>query len=160
MKLEYVGCEQISARELFLLDAPDSSSVQGLPLLNSFVCLLAWNSEDSTVDEIAALATSILAAGCAYICCWGPRCELVHDIFDEVHVGFGEPQPMVISTWHPEEPLAEALWFALFAAMPDERREPCRAVVGISVANSSWAAEMRDAMRDPAAFSAAVYGNG
>jgi hypothetical protein len=155
-QVEHVGHEPVSSRELFLLEAEDSESVARSVLPARFVCLLAWNAELASVDEISLLARQLLSAGCCYICCWGPRCELVHDVFDETHVGHGEPKPLVMSTWHSEDSLPDALWFALFSSTPDEAFEPCGSVVAISIANSSWAATMRQAMRNPGAFSSDV----
>lgn len=61
-----------------------------------------------------------------------------------------------MSTWHSEDSLADAIWFALFGAMPDEAFEPCGSVVAVSIANPSWAVAIRGAMRDPGAFSSDV----
>lgn len=90
LHLEQLGHEPVSSRELFLLEANDPDSVSRCPLPARFVCLLAWDADLASVDEVSLLARHLLTAGCCYICCWGPRCEFVHDVFDEVHVGYGE----------------------------------------------------------------------
>jgi hypothetical protein len=58
-----------------------------------------------------------------------------------------------MSTWHDKEPLAEAIWFALNNAWPDPGyEEGCTAVVGISIGNEGWAAELGKAFADPSEF--------
>jgi hypothetical protein len=64
-----------------------------------------------------------LQAGVVYICTWGRGCELVHDVFDEEIVGageFAESVPMIVTTWHAEEPLSSAIWFLLRLASPHD----------------------------------------
>ncbi|MCB0346198.1 MAG: hypothetical protein KDD66_13860, partial [Bdellovibrionales bacterium] len=73
-------------RELFVL--PLSSHEELGPDLavppEHFVCLLAWDASAVTVDDISNLAVQLLKAGAAYFVCWGPDCERVHDIIDEI----------------------------------------------------------------------------
>ncbi|MBX3469135.1 MAG: hypothetical protein KF878_19865 [Planctomycetes bacterium] len=94
-----------------------------------FTLLLACDARsepDAAVDEAARRA---LAAGLVYTVAWGPGCERVHDRFDRVIEEQGRDE--VLTTWHDDEPLEEALWFFVHAAAPPT---PCRtglvAVVG------------------------------
>jgi hypothetical protein len=120
-----------------------------------FVCLLAWDAAGVPSESIGRLARHLITNGCVYICAWGPDCERVHDIFDEtdmeLHAG---DDAVVMSTWHDREPLSEAIWFALNSTWPDEAyADGCNSVVGISIGNSGWTAEMSEAFKDPRAFS-------
>jgi hypothetical protein len=86
--------------------------------------------------------------GIAYLCAWGPDCERVHDIFDEVHVmreiDEKREYPHVMTTWHKDESLDEALWHMLNSAYPDEvLAETCGVDLAVSVANDQWAAHIQ-----------------
>ena len=60
-----------------------------------------------------------------------------------------------MSTWHDDEPLAEAIWFMLFNAYPDDAFfDDCHSALGLSLGSSTWAAEIRRAMSDPRKFCA------
>jgi len=106
-------------RELFMLDAlrpEDISETLALPS-PYFACLLAWDATNTSDDSIVMLAHRLLSAGCVYVCCWGPDCERVHDLIDQVdsqlNSGTGS---IAMTTWHAEESLTEALWFLLNVA--------------------------------------------
>src|SRR6185436_17512096 len=93
-------------RKLFSLSIPNLPSFPRkleLPSLN-FVLLLACDARVIEASVIATFANSIIDQGIAYLCAWGPDCEPVHDIFDEVQVirkidKKGE-YPHVMTTWH------------------------------------------------------------
>jgi hypothetical protein len=75
--------------------------------------------------------------------CWGPDCQRVHDIIDEMSepgndVGVPEDS-CIMTTWHDSEPLREALWFFLVNSWPDEHYEnSTRVALAISVGSSEW----------------------
>ena len=150
-------------RSLFVLDA---ASPVGIPTALAmpgpyFVCLLAWDARGVSAVDVGAVAERLLRAGCAYAVCWGPDCERVHDIFDEVELELRPDGPWAMTTWHTDEPLAEAIWFALFSAWPDEAfADGCRSVIGVSVGSPGWAAEVRAAFMAPGEFSAAWLAGG
>jgi hypothetical protein len=76
-----------------------------------------------STDEIAAAIERMLDSGLAYFCAWGPDCERVHDIADEVLLR-RRPEANydtdVMTTWHDDESLADAAWFASIAFPADE----------------------------------------
>ena len=87
--------------------------------------------------------------------CWGPDCERVHDAIDLADLEWRPDGPWAMTTWHAREPLAEAIWFALFVAWPDPTFEDnCGSVVGVSIGSPAWAAELRTAFAAPSEFSA------
>lgn len=119
------------------------------------MCLLAWDATAAHDADIAALARKLLLAGCAYILCWGPDCERVHDVFDAEEASQRPDGPFAISTWHTSETFADVLWQALFTAFPgDPYEEECRSTVCLVIGAPTWAAQAREAFLDPAAFSA------
>ena len=156
--MERIGHDATLGRDLYLVDAPAAEAVPaGLSLSSPrFVCLIAWDARAATAEEIALLARRLLAAGAVYICAWGPDCERVHDICDEEEVG-PNPGPsldrVVMTTWHQDEPLSEALLFVLMSTWPDAPyEEGCAATLGIAIGSPLWAAEIRKAFADPKRF--------
>ena len=160
--MEEVGQKAASGRRLFALDAALPEDIPAtLPVPGpNFVCLLAWDARQASAAEIVAVAGRLLAAGCVYAVCWGPDCERVHDAFDEADLARRPNGPWAMTTWHTDEPLSEAIWFALFTARPDDAfAEGCRSVVGVSVGSRAWATELREAFASPGEFVARVLGN-
>lgn len=59
----------------------------------------------------------LLKSGCLYVVAWGLECEVWHDTVDETNLetfDFGNipDDKFLMTTWHTDEPLSEALWFA------------------------------------------------
>jgi hypothetical protein len=95
-----------------------------------------------------------------YAVCWGPDCERVHDAFDAAEISRRPDGPWAMTTWHSEDPLAEAIWFALFTTWPDDAfADGRRSVVAVSDGSPAWAAELRAAFAAPGEFSAGVLGS-
>lgn len=156
--VEKVGHDEISNRDLFVLDLPRSKDLPARLQLTTprFVCLVAWDARSASVDQISKFAQHLLSQGAVYICTWGPNCKLVHDIVDDERLG-PDSSPdisgVVMTTWHTDDSLAEAIRFAMVDAWPDElKAEGCGSVLGVVVGSSSWAAEIRAAFSDPRRF--------
>jgi len=144
-------------RDLFVLEleAPDDlPRALDLPSRH-FACLVAWDSREASVDEIARLATKLMKEGAAYFVCWGPGCERVHDIVDEIDADpddpVGSPEASVImTTWHADESLEDAIWFFLNETSPDEHYETTLgSSLAVSIGSSKWAAVLRAALLKP-----------
>src|SRR4051794_6697969 len=117
-----VGSHFFGDRALFLVDAGRPGDIPAQLLLPSryFACLLAWDATAASDDAVLEMARRLLEAGCAYVCCWGPDCERVHDLIDQVdNERNAGADRVVMTTWHGDEPLAAALWFLLNVAWPD-----------------------------------------
>jgi hypothetical protein len=137
-------------RRLFSLSIPNLASFPPKPELTSpnFVLLLACDARVIEASAIATFASSIIDQGIAYLCAWGPDCERVHDIFDEVHVmreiDEKREYPRVMTTWHNDESLDEALWYMLNSAYPYEAlAKTCKVDLAVSVANDQWTAHIQ-----------------
>lgn len=122
-------------------------------LRGPFVLFLALDSTDVDDEPIGRLARKLLAQGVAYVCAWGPGCERVHDAFDAELAAQGlveEEDALVTTTWHADDTLDEALWFALFAAWPrDELLETGGSVLALVVGREDWAEHVRRRLSDP-----------
>jgi hypothetical protein len=146
-----VGREPVSERDLFVADLPSPGDVASFLDLPSphFVCLLAWDSTGHGDGEILDLMRALVRAGCVYLCSWGRGCERVHDLFDQADLERTPDGPFAMSTWHADEALAEAIWFALFNAFPDDAFfDQCRSTLGITIGASKWGAEVRRAFEE------------
>jgi hypothetical protein len=83
---------------------------------------IAGDSRALSVNEIGRIAEKFLDQGLRYLCAWGPDCQRLHDIFDEVVVGDGtEPYDFeIMTTRHEDDSFDEALWFFMNSANVDE----------------------------------------
>jgi hypothetical protein len=160
--LQKLGFDEASARNLFALylEAPESLPDE-LPLSSPrFVCFLVWDSRDVELVIIEEFAAKLLNAGAVYVCAWGPNCERVHHVVDKVRDGPNPPQivdRVVMTTWHSDEPLAEAIWFILRSANPDEGyAEGCDSTLGITIGNLGWHEEIWSAFRNSYGFCSSI----
>ena len=94
------------------------------------------------------IAEWLLDSGCLYVVAWGAECEDWHDTVDWTNLerfDFGDvpDDKFVMTTWHPDDPLSEAMWFAGQCAFhPDiELGE----TVILHIASEARKAEMMDA---------------
>jgi hypothetical protein len=148
-----LGPARSAGREIFVMELADLKEFPSELVLPCprFVLLIAADFSATPADR-SAIAERILNAGCVYLCTWGPSCELMDDLMDEALVvkqldASGEGAT-VMTTWHADERLAEAVGFALKSAELDiALAEGCEATVLISVTPLASAAELEAAAR-------------
>ena len=148
--------DSVMERRLFSVGIPSAAALPRLVLPpGNFVCLLAWDARDASADTVSALVAPLLREGASYFVCWGPDCERVHDIIDEMvscpDNEFGVPEDSdIMTTWHNSEPLSEALRFFLMSSWPDEHYEgSTHTALAIAVGSPAWAAEIVEALDHP-----------
>jgi len=97
--------------------------------------------------ELIALVRPLVERGLAYFSAWGNRCEKVHDAvdqcFDERKPDAGVAEYMLMTTWHSDEPLREAVWSFKTLDIPSE--SPVFADFdrfAVAIGNPAWAREM------------------
>ena len=146
------GKNQLKDLEIFALHAaslPEASAKLLLPT-KYFTALIACDSDQLTVEEIGDFAEVLIDKGAIYVCAWGKGCERFHDIIDETEVEreiLGKPcvarnGGTLMTTWHKDESLDEALWYLLSCACPlDNEIKSCSTVV-ITIKNEAWAKEI------------------
>ena len=118
-----------------------------------FGVLLVMDASAVQDERLSALARKLLDQGMAYFCGWGPGCSRVHDVVDMEIVQRDLPESAdVMTTWHENEDLDDALWFAAFAAPADDYTETCRAVLAIVVDQPEWSARVEADLRNFEAF--------
>lgn len=150
--------DDVLERDLFVLDLPTPDAFPADLRLTTprFVCLLAWDARSASAERISAIARRLLEQGAIYVCIWGPDCQRVHDIVDQERDVLA-PAPdvdcVVMTTWHENETLSEAIHFALVSAWPDEPcAENCGATLGVAIGSPAWAADIRAAFENPRLF--------
>ncbi len=151
------GVDPATNRRLFSLDIATMDECPALEIpAEHFVCLLACDARGVPADDISRFVERVLRAGASYFVCWGPDCERVHDIIDELvtNENFGIPdETCIMTTWHEEEALSEALFFFLVASLPDPYYlDSTRAALAISIGSPAWANEIGAALDQPKAF--------
>jgi len=107
---------------------------QGLEVRSrKFRMFVAADTTDLETKAISDFAREALNRGMVYLCAWGPGCERFHDIVDEVVIEddlnerkFAGPSltDAIMTTWHSNESLAEAIDFFATCAMPTDGFAP------------------------------------
>lgn len=129
-------------RNVYLIDAEDVALV-GIPQGvsgNCFVCFLAMDASNTPDRSIYDFAQHMIRHGCVYFCAWGPDCERVHDIIDEAVVGSSPPESVVqgiMTTWHSDELLADALFYFLCCTVPGQQFATCRSAVIVTTSDEA-----------------------
>ena len=124
------------------------------------------SARGAPADAVSTFVEPFLRAGASYFVCWGPDCERVHDIIDEMvsypDNDFGVPKDScIMTTRHDPEPLREALWFFLANSRPDEHyQDSTHVALAVSVGSPTWAAEIDEALDHPREFVRRGFENG
>jgi len=85
------------------------------------------------------LAKKFVDAGCAYFCAWGPGCELMHDAVDDASPLPDDADSVLMTTWHADDSIEDAVLFALERATPAGLYEAnCNAVILAVEDRNGW----------------------
>ena len=142
--MDDVGVDQVHGRRIRLFEL--SAWAWQEPHVTPFILLVAADASGRDRVQIQRFATDAIMSGCGYVCAWGEGCELVHDVFDEAAAAVDR---FVMSTWHAEESLASALYFALTNAHPDEDEFPDADEAAVVLAvEAPWIEEVRRLVAD------------
>jgi hypothetical protein len=115
-----------------------------------FRLFVAADISHLSVSAVADFALAALSSGMVYFCAWGRDCEKFHDIVDEVIAKddtaerrFAGPSAddVVMTTWHENQSLEEALDFFAACTVPTDGFMPDSSFrLAICVGNPAWAA--------------------
>ena len=118
-----------------------------------FRLFIAADVTGISTEMIADFAHNALKSGMVYFCSWGPDCERFHDIVDELVVAdeLGEgmfvaldPDDVIMTTWHDDESLEEALDFFVNYSCPTDGFAPDSDYwLAFCVNNSAWTEKIR-----------------
>jgi hypothetical protein len=121
-----------------------------------FLCLVAADFTAASDGEITGLAQGLLDIGASYFVCWGPGCARAHGLIDDVTLLLDPPIPddsVIMTTWHNDEPLDEALFSVLCSTWPDPAFEDSTGcTVAVSVGSAEIASQIRSAFSEPNEF--------
>jgi len=127
-----------------------------------FRLLVAADMREAEDSAIAQFASAALSAGMVYFCAWGPECERFHDIVDSVLENddkgarrYAGPRSddVVMTTWHDDESLEEALDFFAICAVPTDGLTPdSNFRLVMCVDNPGWAATAAQFLRSAEFF--------
>jgi len=145
-----------SGRTMFLLEIDsldDWPEDLALPKSKHFVLFLAADASDLSVEDLAAFSTKTLDQGMVYLSTWGKDSERVHDTFEEACAEWdpdSDANSAILSEWHEDEPLSEALRFSVAHALPAHDFEKgCKATLVAIVGNPDAAELVREWLGDP-----------
>ena len=105
-----------------------------------------------STERVSEFAHAALKSGMVYFCAWGPDCERFHDIVDEVVVKdelarrlfVKNETDTIMTTWHDDEPLSEALdFFANLTSPTAGFEQNSNYWVAVSLDNTEWARELQ-----------------
>ncbi len=143
-----IGRDAVMERELFAIAVSDFGALPSSFTFPSqhFAALLVADTTNEPVATLSTFAETLLRSGCSFFCAWGPGCERAHDIFDEC---CQDTPSVIMTTWHSDEPLDEALWYFLRVAFPDDAySDTTRSALAVTVGHSDWAAQVDRRLRD------------
>jgi hypothetical protein len=130
---------------------------EGMPQWS--VVFIAADARGVPGPLIRAFAREMLRHDCTYVCAWGLESGRVHDEADsaylEVTGADGEESiPFLMTTWHDDESLASALWFAFVSASPsdehyDDGRYANEPTAFVAFASPQYVDEVRALLLNP-----------
>ena len=129
-KPRFLGYHADTERQIFLLTSESLAAEFVMPNCNGghFNCFCAMDATALTADELGGFCSRLLRLGCACLCAWGPDCERVHDIMDEQVIGGNPPwteeMGCVMTTWHADDSLTDALYFSSTAPIQTRTTHP------------------------------------
>jgi hypothetical protein len=131
-----------------------------VPPCPRFVLRIAADTEGASGAELQDWAKRVLDLGATYVCSWGPGADARETAFDlaaierETQVS---KESVIMTTAHADEPLCEAAWAAVHAALPDAFFEPgTEATILAAVGNPDWHRELVRFLDDGAPIPDAV----
>ncbi|OGS05606.1 MAG: hypothetical protein A3G41_06355 [Elusimicrobia bacterium RIFCSPLOWO2_12_FULL_59_9] len=119
-----------------------------------FGLMLCMDAGKTDRDHIFSAAAKALENGLCCFSAWGPGCEFTHDVFDQAILK-KRPDPeerdekIILTTWHADESLDEALHdFALLAVPADFFQRRLNDWLIVSVGNKDWDAKIQHRLSD------------
>jgi hypothetical protein len=129
-------------RDLFFIAQSDFASMPELESFSGshFVVFLAADAAGVEIALLSEFVRKLLSAGCVYFCVWGSGCERLHDIIDEESF---TPDQVIMTSWHSDESLDEALSFFIRHSRPDDAYlGSTKNALAISIGNIDWATQI------------------
>jgi hypothetical protein len=112
------------------------------------VLLLVCDGSRLSDGSIQSALKPLFDQGLVYVCTWGPDCERIHDLADQLTLHqLGDD--LVMTTWHDKESLGETVWYLVNCAEPanDLFSDTCDQVAAI-VGSESWYLQVNVALQE------------
>lgn len=149
------GRQKSSGREILSLAVPQMEQLPRDLGIYSHHCVL-FLAVDGTVladEQLFSLVGWVMDQSAVYVCVWGPGCERVHDVIDEAIIELDQTETdetVIMTTWHDDETLEEALWFALNDAIPASAYSAsCSVVIAVSIGSEQWGTRISAYLSNP-----------
>jgi hypothetical protein len=154
--LDRISEEPTHKRPVYLGFVPDVDDwPNDLAVHVPFAGFAAIDASRLSNKQIARFGRKLFSQGLACVSTWGPECERVDEVFDEIRLTDGKYASVSTSVW-PDERLDDALWFAVHDFPEDDNVETCPVVVAIVVGNTSWADTVKRRLGDFKQFASDV----
>lgn len=147
-QIHHLGNTDAFERDLFSVYLSDFTSMPELDGFASdhFVVFLAADAVGVEAALLLEFVRKLLNAGCVYFCVWGPECERLHDIIDEESFAV---DPVIMTAWHSNESLDDALSFFIRHSRPDDAYlDTTGSALVISIGNTDWEALINRSLTD------------
>lgn len=143
-----------TSREIFSLSLSSPAEFPKHKTLESphFACLVVWDSRAAPLSEVSALLQKLIDQGASYLLFWGPGCDRLHGVADEIvshpDADLGLPvDATIMTTDHAGEPLNDAIWDFLNISSPaDSLAVSTRAGLAVIIGSSEWATAVEHAL--------------
>ena len=154
-EIEKLGRNSPTGHTLYFLAVSDPGEIPDISLCSpNFCVLLLWDVTNLEPAKLVSVGRKLITAGGTYFCCWGPECETLHDAIDHAAPEFDDDETVIMTTWHSDEVLEDAIWFFLNSAFPHETfEETTKSMLAICVNNREWASKCRQALANSSEFS-------
>lgn len=157
MLVEKINRKDSFEREIIFISVSkiEELDLKKLPEISKYFTLFIANNEEVNIDKYLDKANELINSGLAHFCAWGNNCEQIHDLFDEEIVSLEIDQQssiddnVIMTTWHKDESLKEALWFFLMTTSPTEKYyDECKTAIVLKVGDSSETHHLFDYIED------------
>jgi hypothetical protein len=160
--IEVLGAYSLTNRKLAYCEIEDynSSIILSPDKSTYFNCFLYWNDSSVNKNDYGFIK-QLIKYGCIYFDIWGPDCEKQHDLVDEILEQIypnSNEDDVILTSWHSDESLNDALWTFLCANYPANKYwNDCRFSLALSIKGTADNRQIiRNALINPDEFSRIV----
>lgn len=131
MQIEKINSKDKFGREIILISIPkiENFDLNKLQPISKYFTLFIANNIALDIDNFFEKAKDLIKTGLAYMCAWGNGCSVLDNLFDDASVILeidgevekADDENVIMTTWHEDESLKEALHFFVTNTSPTEK---------------------------------------
>lgn len=159
MIIERINSKDKFGRDILFISTEciEDFDLNKLPALSKYFTLFIANNIELDEDKYFEKAKELIKSGLAYMCAWGKGCSMLDDIFDDASVRMeieGEKETdddenVIMTTWHEDETLKNALEFFLMNTSPTAKYfDECKTAIVLKIGDSSETKHLRDLLEN------------